>query len=305
MKLQLDGLKNIRPRHLATLGAVCACLFWFIESAIDTFIFEQQRLYLENLLRPELTELWNRCQVVFLLIAITLLAMLMLHRQHKITRQLKKYKLELEDTIFERTSDLRLKNAMLENEIMNRLKNEAELLLIASIDPLTCIPNRRKFNEVLSYELQRESRYQKGLSLILCDLDHFKRINDEHGHNIGDEVLREFSRLVSENIRKTDIFARWGGEEFAILLPETDLSTAFEMAEKLRLVIEKHQLPNVGKYTASFGVTQVVKDDNEIKIINRADKALYKAKENGRNKVKSNPRLQTHFQLSSVMGQGI
>ncbi len=302
MKLQLDGLKNINPRHLATLGVLCACLFWFIESAIDTFIFEQQRLYLENLLRPETTELWNRCQVVFLLMAITVLAMLMLHRQRKITRQLKKYKLALEDTIFERTSDLRLKNAMLENEIMNRLKIEAELLYIASIDPLTSIPNRRKFNEVLSYELQRGSRYQKGLSLILCDLDHFKRINDKHGHNIGDEVLREFARLVSAHIRKTDTFARWGGEEFALLLPETDLKTAFEMAEKLRLVIDEHQLPNAERFTASFGVTQFVEGDNEIKIISRADIALYKAKANGRNKVESKPKLQTNFKLSSVMG---
>ena len=301
MTLQLDRLKNINPRHLAKLGALCVCLFWFIDSAIDTYIFEQQRLYIENLLRPETTELWNRCQVVFLLMAITLLAMLMLHRQHKITRQLKKHKLVLEDTVVERTSDLRLKNSMLETEIMNRLKVEAELLYLASIDPLTSIPNRRKFNEVLSYELQRDSRYQKGLSLILCDLDHFKRINDKHGHNIGDEVLKEFTQLVSDNIRKTDVFARWGGEEFALLLPETDINTAFEMADQLRLVIEKHQQLNVGGYTASFGVTQFIKGDNEIKIISRADKALYKAKENGRNKVESNPALQTHFKLSSVI----
>jgi len=298
MTLQLDGLTTANPRQLATLGALCACLFWLVESAIDTYIFEQQQLYIENLLSPEKTELWNRCQVVFLLAAITLFAILMLHRQHKITRQLQRYKLELEDIVFERTSDLRLKNAMLEKEIMNRLKSEAELLHLACIDPLTSIPNRRKFNEVLNYELQRDSRYQKGLSLVLCDLDHFKRINDKHGHNIGDEALKEFTQLILENIRKTDIFARWGGEEFALLLPETELDTAVEMAEKLRQAIEQYEFPTIGKFTASFGVTQYMEGDDEIKFVNRADNALYKAKENGRNKVESIPPLQTQLLLT-------
>ena len=304
MTLQLYGFKTLNSSHLALLGCVVACLFWFIDSAIDTYIFEQQSLYIENLLRPEATELWSRCQVVFLMMAITLFAMLMLRRQHKITKQLQKYKLELEDTVFERTSDLRLKNAMLENEIMNRLKSEAELLHLASIDPLTSIPNRRKFNEVLNYELQRDSRYQKGLSLILCDLDYFKLINDKHGHNIGDEVLKEFTQLVSDNIRKTDFFARWGGEEFALLLPETELSTAVEMAEKLRLVIERYELPNVGKFTASFGVTQYMEGDNELRLVTRTDNALYKAKENGRNRVESIPPLQVQLHLSSFTELG-
>ena len=279
------------------VGLLFACIFWFVESAIDTFVFEQQRLYLENLLMPDTIELWMRCQIVFLIMSISLVAMFFMRRQYRITRQLENYKRELEDIVFERTSVLSLKNVMLEKEIMERLKIEADLLHLATIDPLTSIPNRRKFNEVLDYELRRDSRYDNNLSLILCDLDNFKYVNDEHGHNIGDNVLKDFVQLISDNIRITDIFARWGGEEFVLLLPETDMHTAIEMADKLRLTAEKYQHPTAGKVTASFGVTQFMKGDNETKFINRADDALYKAKKGGRNKVESHPPLQINLHL--------
>ena len=305
MTLNIDAIKTCKLETMFVTGSVLACVFWFIDAAIDTFVFEQQRLFLESLLRPETAELTGRCQVMFLLMIITLLSMLLLRRQHKITTQLQKYKRDLEDIVYERTSDLSLKNSMLEREIMERLKIEADLLHLATIDPLTSIPNRRKFNEVLEYELQRDARYHNELSIILCDLDHFKHINDEHGHNTGDEVLKTFTQLVSSSIRKTDFFARWGGEEFVLLLPETDINTATEMAEKLRLAIEQNQNPGVGQVTASFGVTQFMTNDDEKKFIGRADDALYKAKKNGRNKVESLPSLQIQLHLSSVANNTI
>ena len=297
MTLDFDNLKTIRPESIFVVGSVFACLFWFVDSAIDTFIFNQQRLYVENLLRPETAELWMRFQIVFLIMSFSLLAMFMMNRQFKINIQLQTYKRELENIVIERTSNLSIENAILEKEIMERLKVEADLMHLATIDPLTSISNRRKFNEVLEYELQRDTRYGNELSLILCDLDHFKHINDEYGHNIGDEVLKEFTQLVSKNIRKTDVFARWGGEEFVLLLPESDISTAIEMAEKLRILTEKYQFSDVGKITASFGVTQLMKDDDEKNFINRADEALYNAKDNGRNKVESLPSLQISLDL--------
>ena len=297
MKLHFNHLKTFRPGSLPVIGSVLACLFWFVDSAIDTFIFEQQRLYVENLLRPETFELWMRFQIVFLIMSLSILTMFMMSRQRKISKQLETYKRELENVVIERTSNLSIENAILEKEIMERLKVEADLMHLATIDPLTSISNRRKFNEVLDYELQRDARYENDLSLILCDLDHFKHINDKYGHNIGDEVLKEFTQLVSKNIRQTDVFARWGGEEFVLLLPESDISTAIEMAKKLRIATEKHQFTDVGKITASFGVTQLMKDDDEKNFINRADEALYIAKDNGRNKVESLPSLQISLNL--------
>ena len=124
--------------------------------------------------------------------------------------------------------------------------------------------------------------------MIIFDLDHFKQINDTFGHNVGDKVLKEVARIVRKNLRNTDIFARWGGEEFIILLPNTDLKGAKSVAEKLRRAIERLYIPELKgrKITASFGVTQVYNDELLAEAIHRADTALYKAKNEGRNQVK-------------------
>jgi len=295
----MDKLKALRPGLLPVTGGVISCLFWFVDSAIDTYIFNSKRLYLEELLRPDSTELLSRSQVIILVMALSFISMALLRKQQKISAQLLEYKTELENAVEERTSDLSIKNTILENEIMERLKNEAQLIQLASIDPLTSINNRRKFNDVLHYELNRDERYHNKLSLIFCDLDHFKAINDKFGHNIGDDVLKVFTRLISGNIRKTDIFARWGGEEFALLLPETDIYTAAQMAEKLREATEAFVFPYVEHITASFGVTQFFDEDNESEFVSRADDALYIAKESGRNTVEVLPPLkQKHLDLS-------
>jgi diguanylate cyclase (GGDEF)-like protein len=160
--------------------------------------------------------------------------------------------------------------------------------------------NRRKFNEVLSYELKRDERYPSGLSLILCDLDNFKAINDNFGHHTGDEVLRLFTAMARKSVRSTDTFARWGGEEFVLLLPETGFETAVEIAEKIRQETENTLLPEVGKITASFGVTQYLEGDTENSLFVRADEALYRAKENGRNKIETEPPL--HVLLKALSG---
>lgn len=292
----MNRLKTIRPESLPVIGSVFACLFWFADSAINTFVFEERRLFLESLLAPNMVELWSRGQVVFLLMAFSLLSMMLLRRQIEVTHQLHGYKNHLENIVDERTNTLKEKNLQLVLEIKERKKAQAELSRQATIDHLTCIPNRRKFNEVLSYELMRDERYKNGLSLILCDLDNFKSINDNFGHSAGDTVLKAFTKLVSRNIRAADIFARWGGEEFVLLLPETALDKALEIAEKLRAETENHKFPVVGSITSSFGVTEFLEGDNEATLIKRADEALYRAKENGRNLVEIHPPVHLYQQ---------
>jgi diguanylate cyclase (GGDEF)-like protein len=290
---------KLRPESMPVIGSVLACLFWFIDSAVDTFVFKTHRLYLEDLLAPDPGELWMRVQFVLLLMAFSLLTMLMLNRHHRVRNKLKKYKSDFENIVDQRTVDMHLTNTLLKEEIQERQKIEEKLIQLATIDPLTSIPNRRKFDEVLEYEMNRDARYKNELSLVFCDLDYFKKINDEHGHKIGDDVLKAFTRVVSDNIRKTDVVARWGGEEFALLLPETSIMIAASTAEKLRRETERFDFPHVGHISASFGVTQYIEGDTEASLINRADDALYKAKKNGRNRVEMLPPIRTIKLVSS------
>lgn len=157
----------------------------------------------------------------------------------------------------------------------------------ARIDHLTGIYNRMMFSELLEAEMQRSMRYNSHLSLIMFDLDHFKKINDTYGHAMGDHVLREVASTVNDNIRGHDVFARWGGEEFMVLAPRTDQHQAVELAEKLRCLCESHDFGNDLKATASFGVTQFRVGDTEETFTGRVDATLYAAKMNGRNRTEA------------------
>ncbi|MCK4974541.1 MAG: GGDEF domain-containing protein, partial [Sulfurimonas sp.] len=157
----------------------------------------------------------------------------------------------------------------------------------AYIDSLTGVYNRNKFDEVLDYEVKQAKRYHSSLSIAIVDIDHFKQFNDTYGHLLGDEVLSLLAKTIQKNIRDTDVFARWGGEEFVVLMPSTNINEAKTAAEHLRKKVEQIELKDIGGITASFGVTQFLEHDNEEELFKRADRALYKAKENGRNCVKS------------------
>ncbi|WP_287958788.1 sensor domain-containing diguanylate cyclase [Filomicrobium sp.] len=173
-------------------------------------------------------------------------------------------------------------------QMMKRLelqKLASELKLSAITDPLTGLNNRRRFNEVLSLEMMRSQRYGTPLSLVLYDIDHFKNINDSHGHLVGDKVLIQLSDLIADRIRGTDILARWGGEEFAILLPGADESMAQNLTESLRDLISDVTFDDVGKLTCSFGIAQYRGEANMEDFMGRADAALYRAKFNGRNRI--------------------
>ena len=165
------------------------------------------------------------------------------------------------------------------------LKQTSELFeRQARIDFLTGIYNRLMFNELLEAEMQRARRYGSELSLIMFDLDHFKRINDTYTHTVGDHVLKEIAHIVADDLRAHDIFARWGGEEFMVIAPKSNQSQAAQLAEKLRVLCESHDFGNGLAVTASFGVTQFRADDNEASITSRVDATLYRAKMNGRNR---------------------
>lgn len=162
---------------------------------------------------------------------------------------------------------------------------ERELINLASVDPLTNLYNRRHFDETVKKEILRSERHHHKLSLILFDLDHFKQINDKFGHIIGDEILSDITAIASRCIRSTDTIARWGGEEFSILLPETPIDGAFQVAEKIRLQISDYEHPVVPKITASFGISEYQTDETYVEWFERVDRYLYYAKDSGRNQV--------------------
>lgn len=173
----------------------------------------------------------------------------------------------------------------------NRLLDVAEKLLnekdyLATTDTLTGIHNRMKFVKVLDEEADRKRRNKMPMSLIIFDVDHFKDINDEHGHNIGDEVLKALANLVSKETRSTDFFCRWGGDEFILLLKDDGCDAAIIAAEKIRNLVEATDFPTIGKVTCSFGVAAWKENDTEEKLVVRADKALYDSKSKGRNQVR-------------------
>ncbi len=161
-----------------------------------------------------------------------------------------------------------------------------KLKQVANTDSLTKLGNRHLFVAEISNEIKKSQRYKSPFSVILIDVDNFKKINDTYGHRAGDTVLQILASIVSESSRTTDSCARWGGEEFIVLLPHTRIDHAAEKAEKLRQTIEQHPFPKVEHITCSFGVTEYIAQENAYEeIVHRADKALYRAKDGGRNKV--------------------
>lgn len=172
--------------------------------------------------------------------------------------------------------------------VLSQLRPQlAEMQRLALTDPLTGIANRRRAEELLSQELSRAGRYDRPLSVILFDLDHFKRINDLNGHAVGDAVLRSVTRVVGHELRTTDHLTRWGGEEFLIIAPELGGSRASQVAERMRARIAQLRIPGSQDTapTASFGVALYRPGETPHDLVDRADEALYMAKHEGRNRV--------------------
>jgi polar amino acid transport system substrate-binding protein len=171
----------------------------------------------------------------------------------------------------------------------NVLRKHNRLLeALSETDKLTNINNRLKLDRFLQYNVDLFVRYHEIFSIILIDIDHFKKFNDTFGHLIGDKVLAHVASLLKENCRKLDMIGRWGGEEFLMICPKTNLEKIGVLAEKLRSTVEKSRLQNVEGVTISLGIAQITVSDNFNTIIGRADKALFLAKQNGRNRIEVN-----------------
>lgn len=171
------------------------------------------------------------------------------------------------------------------NGVVRRFQRKIETQ--ATLDSLTGLHNRRGFDLLAAQAMLEAQREPKPLTALLLDLDHFKRLNDTYGHLAGDQVLSGFARHLESCLRKSDIVCRWGGEEFIVLLKDTDSATALKIAEKIRLLIEQQRYAYEGKnmqLTVSIGVTTLQADDTLHSLLSRADHAMYRAKQTGRNR---------------------
>jgi len=175
---------------------------------------------------------------------------------------------------------------------IERLRQELEITKHEAItDPLTGLKNRRAFEKAMRESMDNIDGYERDLCLVMVDIDHFKRVNDNYGHVFGDKVLKLVSSMLLSNIKGKDTIARLGGEEFAVMLPDTRLEIASIVAENLRLAVEGARIKKTNsgefleKITVSLGVTHFLVGETTDEFIDRADKALYKSKETGRNRV--------------------
>lgn len=185
-------------------------------------------------------------------------------------------------------SSLSASNARLEllDAINKALELEArDLANQAQTDPLTGALNRQGLREVLMRRLHVAGHVDEEMAIVFMDIDHFKRVNDQHGHDAGDDVLKRFAAIIHDEVRSSDKLVRWGGEEFLLLSPETDVAHAVRMVEKLRAALAAREWPYGLRVTSSFGVTSLKPDEDFGAAIKRADGALYLAKANGRNRV--------------------
>ena len=165
-------------------------------------------------------------------------------------------------------------------------RNETVILELMNTDALTGAGNRRRLDEALAAEVERCRRYQQPLCVVMADLDHFKEVNDRYGHAAGDEVLKQFVLLLCGHSRQTDLVARFGGEEFVMVLPATGLQSAVTCAERIRRQLESHPLTEQGgRVTASFGVAMLAGCEESGNLLQRADQALYRSKKEGRNRL--------------------
>ncbi|SFV51297.1 diguanylate cyclase/phosphodiesterase (GGDEF & EAL domains) with PAS/PAC sensor(s) [hydrothermal vent metagenome] len=172
---------------------------------------------------------------------------------------------------------------MILSDITEQESTKHVLVSLSIKDKLTNIGNRKYYDDILHEHITLAQRYPHTFSLVLLDIDFFKKVNDSLGHDIGDQVLSEYTKFIGYHLREVDIFCRIGGEEFVLLLPHTSKDKAYILTQKLRSLVEQHK--KIVEITMSFGVVEYEKGDDAQSIFKRADTALYRAKDTGRNKV--------------------
>jgi diguanylate cyclase (GGDEF)-like protein len=224
--------------------------------------------------------------ILYLAIVIMVLSLLI---SYYISRKLKQSFTRYEKNISTKNNELNELNNTLEDKVEKRtnelrqLKDDFEKL--ATIDTLTQINNRYSLMNILSAEVNRAHRYKTPLSLIIYDIDFFKKVNDTYGHHIGDSVLISLSKIVKKKLRKIDTIGRYGGEEFLLVLPNTNINDAKVLANRIREEVEKYSFKTVGTVTISLGLVELQEKEKIDELFKRVDKLLYKSKNNGRNQV--------------------
>lgn len=208
-----------------------------------------------------------------------------LDAQNLLLENLKSQERLLKERVEERTLALSESNTALVAANVELEEKRLQLEQLAVTDRLTGLYNRFMLDHVLETELFRSQYHSSQFALVLLDIDHFKLVNDNYGHPVGDQVLIEFARLLTNNIRQIDIIGRWGGEEFLIICRNTEIVTARTLVEILRTRISQHSFPVIGNKTSSFGITEYKKGDSIMQMMARVDKALYRAKRAGRNRI--------------------
>jgi len=206
-------------------------------------------------------------------------------QRRQIELEMQQAKEQLEERVEERTAEL--SRALSDVWDLAAQLNEGlhQVEVLAVTDFLTETYNRRKFDEVVAVKHNNVEGDRVSFSLIMYDIDHFKRVNDKFGHYVGDQVLKHLSRLIRGMIRQGDLLIRWGGEEFLLFLPTTEIEEAGSFAERVRLEVEQEIFETVGQITISLGVAQLRIEDSIDDLLKRVDSALYRAKQGGRNLV--------------------
>ena len=269
--------------------------FIFDHLALQRFNIPLSALPPDSIIKNRQYSFWElyRPQIIAIGAGITALLLLVifllgLTRQLSHTRHaLASLNVNLESQVQERTRSLSQINTRLQDEIGERKRLENQLRQQATTDELTGITNRRHFLELAQQELKRAARFNHPLALALLDIDQFKQLNDKYGHAVGDRALKHLTTICLKNIREIDIFARFGGDEFVLLLPETNEKQAHEIVERMRLALTAQplQLDDTPiALTLSAGLSSLNAQATLESLLNRADQALYRAKETGRNR---------------------
>lgn len=262
----------IPPIIMPLMGLMFGLLVWVADAFVDVYVLGEEQDLVSNILMPdELTELWMRTLVVVVFLIMGFFSQHLLRKHAKLDRALLEYQKKLEEMVDERTRKL--------------VSKTKELEVLATTDSLTGLFNRRKFNSILEHEMKRFARYEQPLCLLLVDIDRFKSINDDYGHDVGDKAIIELANILNTGVRRSDCVARWGGEEFLLLNIEIDEQQAYQVAEKLRKEISQTNFKTVGKLSVSIGVAPIKDKDSAESLLKRVDQALYAAKNNGRDRV--------------------
>lgn len=265
----------------ALFGLTGAALFWLLDACIDKYLIGADQPWFEVLISPEPHEFRTRLLATGLILILVFIATVLLRHKEDSEAQLQHGRFLLEEMAIE----LGQKNERLKAEIAHRKAIEKQLETLAETDQLTGIHNRRKFDEIINLELRREARYSRGLCLAMIDIDHFKDVNDRHGHAVGDSVLKELAQLIENNRREADSFFRVGGEEFCLITFADNGANLETACEKIRKMIAENSFEQAGHLTISIGASHYTPDDSYDTLFKRADGALYKAKQTGRNRV--------------------